>query len=198
MDFNLSWFTLNCTTHRRLDPVLSSKAMTASTSLAFGSRHGFACSTQQCSRITTFLGTSSSPHRCPCRSFSRIFRLFLLQHLEPLRMEICKIEDLKIRLRHSISAVNLFFTCITRESVLFCWTVKPLDSETVILPTYSIAPSWPVSRHKTENRHTIIHSKEIDTPNLLKGMGFLMACQAIFHGAMVIRFIRRLIPSGWN
>jgi len=198
LDFNLSWFTLNCTTHRRLDPVLSSKAMTASTSLAFGSRHGFACSTQQCSRITTFLGTSSSPHRCPCRSFSRIFRLFLFQHLEPLRLEICKIEDLKIRLRHSISAVNLFFTYIFRESFLFRWTVHSLDSKVFIFADIFIAPSCPVSRHKTENRHTIIHSKEIDTPNLLKGMGFLMACQAIFHGAMVIRFIRRLIPSGWN
>jgi hypothetical protein len=114
------------------------------------------------------------------------------------KLGICRIKGLKIRLRHSISAVNLFFTYICRESFLFCWTVKPLDSETVILPTYSIAPSCAVSRHKTENRHTIIHSKEIDTPNLLKGMGFLMACQAICHGAMVIRFTRRLIPSGWK
>jgi len=108
------------------------------------------------------------------------------------------IKGLKICLRHSISAVNLFFTYIFRESFLFRWTVHSLDSKVFIFADIFIAPSCPVSRHKTENRHTIIHSKEIDTPNLLKGMGFLMACQAIFHGAMVIRFTRRLIPSGWN
>jgi len=114
------------------------------------------------------------------------------------KLGICRIKGLKICLRHSISAVNLFFTYIFRESFLFRWTVHSLDSKVFIFADIFIAPSCPVSRHKTENRHTIIHSKEIDTPNLLKGMGFLMACQAIFHGAMVIRFTRRLIPSGWK
>jgi hypothetical protein len=67
------------------------------------------------------------------------------------KLGICRIKGLKIRLRHSISAVNLFFTYIFRESFLFRWTVHSLDSKVFIFADIFIAPSCAVSRHKTEN-----------------------------------------------
>jgi hypothetical protein len=70
------------------------------------------------------------------------------------KLGICRIKGLKIRPRHSISAVNLFFTYIFRESFLLRWTVTPLDSETVILPTYlsHLLARFHSAKQKTDTR----------------------------------------------